>query len=91
MMLFNYEQFKAEKFVKRMRRRMASPMHKFKKTDKLNLQIRYPHYREESEEEKQAASPQQINLATVITRGYDSEILAKLKSFLEFIKRIFKG
>lgn len=80
----------AENFTERMRQKVVSPKHKFKKTDRIHLQSRYPEYREESEEEKKKAAQINASLAHVAKKGYDEELLEKLRRFLEFWKRIFK-
>lgn len=81
-----------QRIVKRFRRRMTPPHHKFKRTVLINFYVRYPQFREESEEEKQAASRVKIDadLVSVIQKGYDQELLEKLRRFFAFMKRIFK-
>jgi hypothetical protein len=80
----------AENFAERMRQKVVSPKHKFKRTDRIHLQTRYPEFREESEEEKNKATQLDASLDKVAKKGYDQELLEKLRRFLEFWRRIFK-
>ncbi|NUM35122.1 MAG: hypothetical protein HUU50_11295 [Candidatus Brocadiae bacterium] len=79
-----------EEFLQRLRCKVASPLHKFKKTDRLNVQSRFPEFQEETEEEKKANVVKKVEIKDVVSRGYDVEILEKLQAFLEFLKNIFK-
>lgn len=84
----------AENFVEHIRQKIATPKHKFKKTDRINMQVRFPEYREETESEKQEAAKNKIDLAAVVKKvvkkGYDQEFMERLRRFFEFVKRIFK-
>ena len=89
--IYKDEAVSAENFVERVRQKMPTPNHKFKKTDRINLQSRYPEYREESAEERtKPATPIKIDLKMITKKGYDEEFLEKLRRFLDFCKRIFK-
>jgi len=79
-----------DEFLQRLRCKVASPLHKFKKTDRLNIQTKFPQFQEESEEEKKVNIAKKIEIKDVVSKGYDLEILEKLQSFLEFLKNIFK-
>ena len=79
-----------EEFLRRLRCKMASPLHKFKKTDKFNIQTKFPQFQEETDEEKKANIAKKVDIKDVVSKGYDVEILDKLRAFLEFLKSIFK-
>lgn len=79
-----------EEFLQRLRCKVASPLHKFKKTDKFNIQTKFPQFQEETEEEKKANIAKKVEIKDVVAKGYDIELLEKLHAFLEFLKSIFK-
>ncbi len=80
-------QDKLDKFLLRILKKVAPANHELKKTDRIKLPERFPEYQEET---SPPAETKQIDFKTIYKLGYDSELLAKLKSFLAFIKEIFK-
>ena len=81
---------KTDAFVKKMRGKVAAN-HDFKKTDRIDLKAKYPNYKEESEEEKKAAVIPGVDLKKVVKKGFDEELMDKLRRFLDFVKHMFTG
>jgi len=79
----------AEEFIKHLRNKVAS-LHKFKKTDRINLITRYPEYQVPSEEDSSSVPIKKVKVEDVLARGYDQELLDRLRHFFDFLKNILK-
>ena len=77
----------AEEFIKHLRTKVAS-LHKFKKTDRINMLTRYPEYQVPSEENSSSKPIKKIKIEDVVAKGYDQDLLDRRKHFFNFLKNI---
>lgn len=82
----------AEALMNRLRCKMTSRDHQFKKTDRIDIYARYPQYREQAEAANETKKRIKVDVATLVekSKSYNSELFEKLRRFFEFLRRIFK-